>query len=117
MRTRDLFAGYHVQMQPQSDVWLVSLVADDQHTVTMKAYDELPDALDAVHEWALMLSDETEISPDAEAAGDTFRVILAWMAIGEEAHLPETVEEVRQRDELQTWFEREMGNSRDDDDR
>ncbi len=68
----------------------------------------LPDALEAVHEWMLMLSDETEIHPSIEAAVNRMRETLARHALDEAEILPTTKEELRARDELKSWFEREM---------
>jgi len=56
VKTKDLFAGCSVTIMPHDDVWLVSLNTDDQHTITMLTYQELPDAMEAAHEWLLMLS-------------------------------------------------------------
>jgi hypothetical protein len=67
MKTRDVFAGCSVTVAPHGDVWLVSLNTDDLSQVVMKTYHDLPDALEAVHDWMLMLSDETEINIDADA--------------------------------------------------
>ncbi len=111
MKTKDLFAGCSVTIQPHDDVWLVSLNTEDEKLVCMKTYSHLNDAIEAVHEWTLMLGDEAEISPDAESAAALMREALARLAIGEEVFLKETVYEVVKRDELRTWYEREMGAS------
>ena len=110
MKTRDLFAGCSVLIAPHDDVWLVSLATDSQKTVAMRTYHELPDAIEAVHEWTLMLSDETEITPDPFGAVQMLMEALARNAIGEEMALPASLDEVMARDELRTWFEREMGD-------
>jgi hypothetical protein len=62
MKTRDLLAGYFVTIEPHDDVWLVSLNTDDLSRVAMNTYQELPDALESVHEWMLMLTDGTSAS-------------------------------------------------------
>jgi hypothetical protein len=108
MKTRDLFAGCFVTIEPHDDVWLVSLTTDDLSTVVMNTYLELPDALESVHEWMLMLTDETEITPDPALADSLLRESLARRSLREEVRLPKTVAETRLRDELRTWFEREM---------
>lgn len=108
MKTRDLFAGCHAAIAPHDDVWLVPLVTDDGHMVTMQTYQELPDAFEAILEWALMLSDETEINSDAAATRDLILETLARLELGETVRPPESIDEVVQRDELRTWFEREM---------
>jgi hypothetical protein len=77
---------------PHDDVWLVSLNTDDQHTITMLTYQELLDAMEAAHEWLLMLSDDAEISEDAAGAADFMREALARLAIGEEAPMPRHVD-------------------------
>jgi hypothetical protein len=59
MKTRDLFAGCFVTIEPHDDVWLVSLTTDDLSKLVLNTYLELPDALESVHEWMLMLTDET----------------------------------------------------------
>jgi hypothetical protein len=64
MKTKDLFAGCSVTIAPHVAVWLVSMNTDSLKTVTMRTYHELPDAMEAALEWMLMLSDETEITPD-----------------------------------------------------
>jgi hypothetical protein len=69
MKTRDLFAGCSVLITPHDDVWLVSLHTDDLSKVVMNTYQELPDALESVHEWMLMLTDETQITPDPALEG------------------------------------------------
>jgi hypothetical protein len=75
----------------------------------MRTYHELPEAVEAAHEWLLMLSDETEIVPDAFGAVQILMETLARNALGEELSLPVKVDEVVERDELRAWFEREMG--------
>jgi hypothetical protein len=112
VKTKDLFAGCFVTIMPHDDVWLVALHTDDQKTVSMKTYGELPDAMEAVHEWMLMLSDEMEVRVDDNAvkeAADLVRESLARMALGEEIKMPKELDEVILRDELRTWFERAMG--------
>jgi hypothetical protein len=109
MKTKDLFAGCSVTITPHEDVWLVSLHTDDLKSVSMRTYHELPEAIEAVHEWTLMLSDETEIVPDSVLANAALQEALARTALGEEAALPVTIDEVMERDELRAWFEREMG--------
>jgi hypothetical protein len=109
MKTRDLFAGCHVTIAPHDDVWLVSLIDNALHTVSMQTYQELPDALEAVHEWMLMLSDETEVSPAPEVAVDLLREAMARLAIGEDVRMPREVDEFVVRDELRAWFQRETG--------
>jgi hypothetical protein len=116
VKTKDLFAGCSVTIAPHDDVWLVSLKTDDQKTVSMRTYHELPDAIEAVHEWMLMLTDETEITPDPALATAVLREALARLAVGEEVQLPETIDETRPRAEMRTWFEREMGKSRNEED-
>jgi hypothetical protein len=111
VKTRDLFAGCSVTITPHEDVWLVSLHTDDLKSVSMKTYHELPEAVDAAHEWLLMLSDETEIVPDACGAVRILMEALARNALGEETALPVKVDEVMERVELRAWFEREMGSS------
>jgi hypothetical protein len=96
---------------PHDDVWLVTLYTDDLKSVSMRTYHELPDAIEAVHEWTLMLSDETEIVPDAFGAVQILKETLARNALGEELAQPATVAEVMERDELRAWFERAMGPS------
>jgi hypothetical protein len=75
----------------------------------MRTYHELPEAVEAAHEWLPMLSDETEIVPDAFGAVQILMETLARNALGEELSLPVKVDEVVERDELRAWFEREMG--------
>jgi hypothetical protein len=111
VKTKDIFAGCYVTIAPHEDVWLVSLNTDDHHMVTMRTYQELADAIEAVHEWTLMLSDETEIRIDVESrrqAAQILREALARNALGEELIEPKLVDEVIKRDELRAWFEREM---------
>jgi hypothetical protein len=55
MKTRDLFAGCSVVITPHDDVWLVSLTTDELTSVMMRTYHDLPDAMEAAHEWLLML--------------------------------------------------------------
>jgi hypothetical protein len=111
VKTRDLFAGCSVTIAPHDDVWLVSLNTGDDHMVSMRRYLELPDAVEAAHEWVLMLSDDTEIVPDAFGAVQILMETLARNALGEELTLPVKVDEVMERVELRAWFEREMGSS------
>ena len=94
---------------PHDDVWLVSLHTDDLKSVSMQTYHELPDAIEAVHEWTLMLSDETEVMPDAFGAIQILMETLPRNALNEETALPGTIDQVMERDELRAWFEREMG--------
>jgi hypothetical protein len=110
VKTRDLFTGCHVTIAPHDDVWLVSLVDDALRTVAMQTYQELPDALEAVHEWLLMLSDETEVSPAPEVAVGLLREAMARLAIGADVRIPREVDEFVVRDELRAWFEGEMGS-------
>jgi hypothetical protein len=112
MKTRYLFAGCSVMITPHDDVWLVTLYTDDLKSVSMHTYHELPDAIEAVHEWTLMLSDETEITPDPVLANAALQEALARAALGEEASLPVTIDEAHMHDELRAWFEREMRTSR-----
>jgi hypothetical protein len=100
-----------VTIEPHDDVWLVSLNTDDLSKVVMNTYQELPEALESVHEWMLMLTDETEITPNPALANSALRETLARLAVWEEVRLPKTVDETRLRDEMRTWFEREMGSS------
>jgi hypothetical protein len=112
MKTRDLFAGCSVVIAPHDDVWLVSLTTDGLKSVMMRTYRELLDALEAAHEWLLMLSDETEIRIDGEAHKRIARLIreaLARHALGEDMAQPTTLEAVMERDTVRSWFEREMG--------
>src|SRR5665811_699651 len=111
MKTRDLFAGCSVLITPHDDVWLVSLNTDDLSKVVVNSYLKLPDALESVHEWMLMLTDETEITPDPALANSLLRESLARLSLREEVRPPKTVAETRSRDEMRTWFEREMGAS------
>jgi hypothetical protein len=108
MKTRDLFAGCFATIMPHDDVWIVSLRTDDQKTVAMMTYHELPTALEAVHECMLMLGDETEIHSDAAAVVTRLRERLAHHALDESQTLPTTMEELTAHDELRAWFEREM---------
>jgi hypothetical protein len=110
MKTRDLFAGCSVTIEPYDEVWLVSLNTDDLSQVVLNTYLELPDALESVHEWMLMLTDYTEITLDPELANSMLRESLARLSLREEVRLPKTVDETRLRDKLRTWFEREMGS-------
>jgi hypothetical protein len=111
MKTRDLFVGCFVLITPHDDVWLVSLNTDDLSKVVLNTYLELSDALESVHEWMLMLADETPITPDPELAYSLLRETLARLSLREEVRLPKTVDATRLRDEMRTWFEREMGAS------
>ena len=112
MKTRDLFAGCSVLITPHDDIWLISLTTDDLKSVMMRTYHDLPDALEAAHEWLLMLSDETEIRVDVEAHKRVARLMqeaLARHALGEEMVPPTKLDEVMERDTLRSWFEREIG--------
>jgi hypothetical protein len=75
MRTKDLFAGCSVTIEPHEEVWLVSLHTDALRMITLRTYHELLDAIEAVHEKTLMLSDETEIVHDG--FGVLTRIILS----------------------------------------
>jgi hypothetical protein len=114
VKTKDLFAGFSVTISPHDDVWLVSLHKDEQRTVTTRTYQELPVAVEAMHEWLLMLSDETEIIQDPAGADSELREALARAALGEEVRMSETIDHAQVRDEMRTWFEREMGKSRNE---
>lgn len=103
--------GCSVLITPQDDVWLVSLITDALSTVTMRTYHELPEAVDAAYEWT-MLSDETEITPDAFGAVPILMETLAHNALREEMAVPANIDEVMERAKLRTWFEREMRKSR-----
>jgi hypothetical protein len=109
MKTRDLFAGCFATIMPHDDVWTVSLRTDDQTMVAMMTYHELPTALEAVHECALMPDDETEINSDAAAVVTHLRERLARHALDESQTLPTTMEELIEQDNLRAWFERQMG--------
>lgn len=111
MKTHELFVGCFVTVTPHDNVWLVSLNTGDDHMVLMRTCHELPDAMDATREWRLMLSDETEIVPDAVGAGRILMETMARNALGEDVTLQVTVDEVMERDDLRAWFEREMGSS------
>jgi hypothetical protein len=78
-------------------------------TITMKTYRELPDALEAVHEWMLMLADETAIHLSIVTVVERMRENVARRGIGEDAALPSGPDEIMRCDELRRWFEREMG--------
>jgi hypothetical protein len=110
MKTRDLFTGCSVTIEPHDDVWVVSLHTDDLSQVVLNTYLELPDALESVHEWMLMLTDETQITPDTALANSMLRETLARLSLREEVRPPKTVGETRLRDRMRTWFEREMGS-------
>ncbi len=69
----------------------------------------MPEAIDAVREWALLLTDETEISSDPAALRVLMRQSLARYALDEDAVLPASMGDLKARDRLRTWFEREMG--------
>jgi hypothetical protein len=116
MKTKDLFAGCFVTIAPDGDAWLVTLRKNNHETIVMRSYGELPDALEAVHEWMLMLGDDTQIRVGEDAtmeATELMRDTLARLAIGEEAKMPDQPDEAVLQDELRTWFEREMKRSRD----
>lgn len=114
MKTRDLFSGCFVTIGLHNGAWAVALHTVDQKRVLMNTYTELPDALEAVHKWTRMMSDDAEISPNAESAADLMRETLARAALGEAVGPPETVEEVEKPEDLRSWFEREMGISRNE---
>jgi hypothetical protein len=114
MKTRELFAGCHARIEPRTDLWLVSLRGDDDVIVAMHAYHGLADGLEALHEWMLMLVDETELRPEIARNVELRQMIreaLARSALGERATLPETMRALLTRDRLQAWFEREMGDT------
>jgi hypothetical protein len=83
----------------------------DGHLVTMRSFHELHLALEAVHVWTLMISDESQITPDAVGAMNLVMVTLARVVLGVELVLPANPDEVMERDELRMWFEREMGKN------
>jgi hypothetical protein len=62
-----------------------------------------------VHEWMLMLADETAIHPSIVTFVERMRKNVARRGIGEDAALPSGPDEIMQCDELRRWFEREMG--------
>lgn len=115
MKTCDLFAGCSVTITPHDDVWLVSLNTEDEHMVAMRTYHELPEALEAVNLWTLMVSDQTEINTDQEAherAAGLMRETLADLVLRQDTRVPEKLQKVEEQDALRTWFEREMGKRR-----
>jgi hypothetical protein len=101
-----------MRLMPHDDVWLVSLCSEIGKTLALQAYEDLPDALDAVHEWALMLSDETELSPGMEAASGLIREVLAQAAVEEMTRLPDTLLDLMKADRLRAWYERQMREDR-----
>jgi hypothetical protein len=72
----------------------------------MRTFHELPDAIEAVHEWTLMLSDETEIVPDTFGVLPMLMEMLARNALGEPMSQSVKVDEAMERDELRAWFGR-----------
>lgn len=83
--------------------------------VAMRTYHELPEALEAVNLWTLMVSDQTEINTDQEAherAAGLMRETLADLVLRQDTRVPEKLQKVEEQDALRTWFEREMGKRR-----
>jgi hypothetical protein len=111
VKTKDLFAGCFVTIAPDTDGWLVTLRKNNHETIALKRNGGLSEAIDAVRDWTLLLSDEADLGADDNAlkgSAELARETLARMAVGEEA--PPAVEpaEAVLRDELPAWFEREM---------
>jgi hypothetical protein len=109
MKTKDLFAGCSVTIAPHDDVWLVSLVTDMRATVSMLTYHSLADAIEDAYAWAMMLSDEKEITPDPEGAMNVLMEAVARDTLGEDIGTPKTFDEALTRDNLRAWFEHDMG--------
>ncbi len=111
MKTKDLFVKCFITIGPHEDTWLVGFHCAGQKLFAMRSYHEVADALETLHEWMLLFSDETEVTPADEGAATLLRETLARLAVGEETHLPDTIDELQKRDDLRTWFEREMRKS------
>jgi len=112
MQTKDLFAGCVVAITPEGDGLVVLLLTNDRTTIFAKTYHDVDEAMDAVHQWMLMLVDETEIHPSIVRFIEQMRKNVARHAIGDDVVPPPNLPEFIHRDELRTWFEREMGKSR-----
>lgn len=111
MKICDLFSGCFVTIGLHNGAWAVALHTVDQTRVLMVTYEELPDALEAVHEWASMMRDDEEIDQNATGSVDLMRETLARAALGEAVLRPAAVEKP---EDTRTWFEREMGKSRNE---
>jgi hypothetical protein len=113
MKVRELFAGYRVTLSPDGGEWRATLADEDGIDRLSTIHGELPDALDAAHEWLMMLVDDTELSDHAVAAihtlADRVRELLARRAIGEPVLEASGLDAIADREELRRWFEREMG--------
>jgi hypothetical protein len=114
MKTCELFAGCSITIMPHHDLWLVALSRNTRETVCMRTDRELPDALDLVHEWTLLLTDETDVRVDQDARREAealLRETVARLAIGADIHPPmKQLDRLIERDKLRRWFEREMGS-------
>jgi len=108
---QDLFAGCFVTVALDTGAWLVTIRKNNHETIALKRCGALSEAIEALRNWALLLSDEADLGADENAlkgSAELARERLAWMAVGEEAPLAVEPEEAMLRNELRAWFEREM---------
>jgi hypothetical protein len=114
-RIRDLFAGYAVSLAVVQDVWAVRLMTPDGVTASERLYGDLSGALDAVHEWALVLGDEEEVEISAEDALNAaaeldrrLRETQVHEVLGEGGPADDESADSEERERLRSWFERQM---------
>jgi hypothetical protein len=103
VQTKDLFDGHYVALVPHGDAWLVGLNNAACTMLWPRTYRELPDAIDAVHAWAQLLSNETEIHASIEDTVNRWRQTSDPHTLEDDETGPMTA------DELRTWFTRYEG--------
>ena len=114
-RIRDLFVGYTVSLAAVEEGWVVRLITPDGVTASERAYGDLNGAMDAVHEWALVLGDEEEVEISAEDALNAaaelerrLREAQVHEMLGESGAVDDALADIHERERLRTWFERQM---------
>lgn len=106
---REIYAGHTVSVRAEGDQWLVRFLRPDGSEVGASLHRELQDAVDAVHEWGLILGDEEIVDLTPDAAAEIARMLerrLQQMEAQAGEHTQSM--DVPERTQLRDWFERQM---------
>lgn len=108
MKIRDLFTGYRVQIHPDADEWIVTLLHMEFESLTYR-YDQLPAAVDAAHEWLLLLADETDLGDISASEVQEFLRNRLQASLVRQLEGDTGEHQAGRDDSLRHWLQGEMG--------